>query len=464
MESCDVLIIGAGPGGLAAAKGAKDNGAGRVIILERDTVAGGILNQCIHDGFGLVRYGQQLSGPEYASRAVQEAESAGAELWLDSQAIGMTNGRTVTAAGPAGLRRIQAGAVVLATGCRERTRGAISIPGTRPAGVFTAGVVQNLVNMRNIMIGKRVVILGSGDIGLIMARRLTLEGAQVQAVIEAMPSPGGLARNISQCLYDFGIPIYIQHTVSRIIGDQKLTGVEISKVDEHMQVISGTARHMDCDALVLSVGLIPENEVAQAAGVALDQKTNGVRTDSYLQTNVPGIFSCGNARSVMDLADFVSEQGIVAGHNAAAFLRGEAMKAWNDARGVTMLKGFPEKDSVTCTLCPSGCQVTWDEGAQAFRGNRCPRGEKFARQERQAPRRTLTTTMRVEGGVRPLVSVRSRQSVARENLKQLCAAAGKIHVQAPVEEGQVLCRIPEAEGQEIEIIATAAVPAQKASM
>lgn len=416
-ERCDVLVVGAGPAGLAAAKGAKENGADRVLVLERDSVPGGILNQCIHDGFGLIRYGEQLTGPEYAARAVQE--TTGIEIQTGNQVVGVTRERSVTAVGRRGMRKIDTGAVVLATGCRERTRGAISVPGSRPAGIFTAGVVQNLVNVRNIMPGKEIVILGSGDIGLIMARRLTLEGAKVKAVVEILPAPAGLARNVSQCLYDFDIPLYVSHTVSNIYGAKRLTAVGISKVDTEMKPIAGTERRLGCDTLILSVGLIPENEVALTAGVELDQKSNSVVTDNYLQTNVPGVFSCGNSRRVMDLADFASEQGELAGRNAAAYLRGTEMKVWDSSRGNSMAKGFPEKDSVTCTLCPNGCQVRWVKERQGYEGNKCPQGARFAEQERVAPKRTLTTTMRVVGGAQPLVSVKSKDPMDKAVLPQL---------------------------------------------
>lgn len=459
MESCDVLVVGGGPGGLGAAVGSKRSGAQRVIVVERDAAAGGILNQCIHDGFGLIRYGTALSGPEYADRALQEMREAGAELWTGCQVVHLAADRSVTVVGREGMRHIRAGAVVLATGCRERTRGMISIPGTRPAGVFTAGVVQNLINIRDIMVGKRVIILGSGDVGLIMARRLTLEGAQVLAVAEIRPQPEGLARNISQCLNDFGIPLYVKHTVSEIIGEKHLEAVRLTQVDDQGRLIPGTGQLIECDTLILSIGLIPENEIAAEVGITLDVHTNGVTTDDFLQTSIPGIFSCGNSRQVMDLVDYVSEQGERAGENAALFLQGRPMISWKTHQRAAMAKGAPKEHCITCPLCPNGCQVQWDETTKAYRGNRCPRGKAFAEQERTAPVRTLTSTMRVTGGVRPSVSVRSETGVRKDELQAACMELKKQCVTAPIGIGQVLYTHTGKGGEQIRMIATAAVAA-----
>jgi len=419
----DVVVIGGGPGGLAAATAAKKAGAEKVIVLERDTRAGGILNQCIHNGFGLHTFKEELSGPEYATRAIKQALDCGVEICCDSMVVDMTADRVITAIGRDGLRTYEAGAVVMATGCRERTRGAIVIPGSRPAGVFTAGVVQNFVNIRNVMIGKRVVILGSGDIGLIMARRLTLEGAKVLAVVEVMQTSGGLQRNISQCLYDFGIPLYTGHTVSNIIGGKKLTAVEIAKVDENMKPIKETAWTVECDALVLSVGLIPENEVGKCAGVELNPRTNGTITDDFMHTSVPGVFSCGNSHAVMDLVDFVSAQGDVAGYNAAMYVKGGEMKPWVLSRLSEPAKGLPEPDALNCVVCPNGCRLRYEEDGTVS-GAKCPRGIKYAEQERTQPMRTLTLTLRTEAGA--LVPVRSLQPIPRERTMEAVAILQKI--------------------------------------
>ena len=484
----DVIVVGAGPGGLAAAKGAKEAGAGRVLVLERDSRPGGILNQCVHDGFGIVRYGKQLTGPEYALRAEAELAGSGIELQtgchvlrIDPGVVSGGNGQTgdnrtgdgqigdsrpgdgqigdsrpgdgrhqVTAVSADGLHRLEAGAVILATGCRERTRGAIAIPGSRPAGVFTAGVAQNLVNVRNIMPGKEVVIFGSGDVGMIMARRLSLEGARVKAVVEIFPQPAGLSRNVSQCLYDYDIPILCSHTISKIIGKKRLEAVEISELDQDMQPISGTERRIECDTLVLSVGLIPENEVAQTADIALDERTNGVITDDHLQTSTAGIFACGNSRRIMDLADFVSEQGEMAGRNAVAYLRGAQMDAWDEARTSSMAKGFPEEGVVTCTLCPTGCQVRFNEATGEYEGNRCKRGAQFAEQERTAPKRILTTTVKLSDG--RLLPVRSARPVSKQKLPQLVRELRSVLVSTPVQCGDTVAMVSDG-GQQVAILA-----------
>ena len=468
MIRCDVLIIGAGPGGLAAAKGAREAGAERVIILERDTQPGGILNQCIHDGFGLIRYKKALTGPEYAHRAVREAAEAGAELLTGHQVVRMerigesdystennTQGSVieVTAVNRGGLKTFRADAVVMALGCRERTRGAISIPGSRPAGVFTAGVIQNFVNIKNVMPGHRVVILGSGDVGMIMARRLTLEGAHVEVVVEILSEPAGLARNVSQCLYDYGIPIKCSHTVSKIIGKKKLEAVEISQIDQDMKPIPGTQQVIECDALVLSVGLIPENEIVETAGVALDSKTNGALTDACMQTNVPGIFSCGNSRRIMDLADFVSEQGELAGRNAVAYLRGQKMKTWDETRSTSMRKGYPIPDTVTCPLCPNGCQVRI-EGEQ-YVGQQCPRGAVFAEQERIAPKRVLTTTVRNPRG--KLIPVRTEAPIPKEKIFDAVEELRQMNlsIEHTIKCGDIVAYVTDSDGNRIPVIATA---------
>ena len=301
-----VIIVGGGPAGLAAAVALKERGIDDLLILERENRLGGILNQCIHDGFGLTRFGRNISGPEYAQAFIDRVELLGIETITDCTVIDINADKVVTAVAKGRYLRIKADAILMTMGCRERPAGALAIPGHRPAGVFTAGVAQNYINLKNTMVGKNVVILGSGDIGMIMARRLTLEGCNVQAVFELQSYPSGLPRNIEQCLNDYNIPLFLSHTVTNINGKNRLESVTVSRVDEKMQPIPGTERVWPCDTLILSVGLIPENELSLKAGVQLDPRTKGAVVDEFLQTSVPGIFAAGNVLHVHDLVDFVS--------------------------------------------------------------------------------------------------------------------------------------------------------------
>lgn len=317
-----LVIIGGGPAGLAAAHAAFNAGlpAGDILIVERDKEPGGILNQCIHAGFGLHRFGEELSGPEYAGRFLDKVKEDGIEIKTDAMVLSVTEKREVTFVSPeCGLVTLEAEAVILAMGCRERSRGALNIPGTRPAGIYTAGTAQRYVNMEGYLPGRRVVILGSGDIGLIMARRLTLEGAKVLCVAEIMPYSGGLARNIVQCLNDFDIPLKLSHTVTKIYGKERVTGVEISAVDEQNErkPIPGTEEYFDCDTLLLSCGLIPENELTVGAGIEIDPRTSGAVVSEDRETSVSGIYACGNVLHVHDLVDYVSDEAETAGRAAA---------------------------------------------------------------------------------------------------------------------------------------------------
>ena len=321
----DLIIIGGGPAGMSAALAAYEAGVRDILILEREDALGGILRQCIHNGFGLHRFGEELTGPEYALRDAKRVKELNIEYKLNTMVLDISAERVVTATNAVdGLFQLQAKAIVLAMGCRERPKGALNIAGTRPAGVFSAGTAQKLVNLEGYLPGKEVVILGSGDIGLIMARRMTLEGAKVKAVCELMPYSGGLARNIEQCLNDFNIPLKLSHTVVATHGRQRLEGVTVAKVDGNRRPISGTEEFIPCDTLLLSVGLIPENELSGSAKVELDPVTGGAVVDQRRQTTCPGIFACGNVLHVHDLVDYVSEEAAIAGQSAAEYLRGEA--------------------------------------------------------------------------------------------------------------------------------------------
>lgn len=336
----DLVIVGGGPAGLAAAAAAKKSGLESIIILERDHELGGILNQCIHNGFGLHTFKEELTGPEYAGRFIDEVSELEIEYKLNTMVMDITADKKVTAMNRSdGLFEIQAKAIILAMGCRERPRGALNIPGYRPAGIYSAGTAQRLVNIEGFMPGREVVILGSGDIGLIMARRMTLEGAKVKVVAELMPFSGGLKRNIVQCLDDFGIPLKLSHTVVDIEGKERVEGITLAEVDQTGRPIPGTEEHYTCDTLLLSCGLIPENELSRGIGVDMEPVTNGPVVNESLETSVPGVFACGNVLHVHDLVDFVSEEAAAAGKNAARYIR---------ECGQTSDKGMSVK------LCPEG--------------------------------------------------------------------------------------------------------------
>ncbi|MBE5907258.1 MAG: FAD-dependent oxidoreductase [Lachnospiraceae bacterium] len=350
MQSYDIVVIGGGPAGLAAAAEAKRSGVDSILILERDHELGGILNQCIHNGFGLHTFKEELTGPEYAKRFMDQVFELGIEYKLNTMVMDITDSKVVTAMNKTdGMFQIQAKAVILAMGCRERPRGALNIPGYRPAGIFSAGTAQRLVNIEGYLPGREVVILGSGDIGLIMARRMTLEGAKVKVVAELMPYSGGLKRNIVQCLDDYGIPLKLSHTVVDIEGKERVTGITIAEVGPDMKPIPGTEEYYSCDTLLLSVGLLPENELSKTAGVELSTITSGPVVNDALETSVEGIFACGNVLHVHDLVDFVSQEAANAGKNAAKYVK-EGRVASNKEIKINAVDGV--RYTVPCTIRP----------------------------------------------------------------------------------------------------------------
>ncbi len=353
---CDVAIIGGGPAGLAAAIAAKEEGAEKVLILERDNALGGILQQCIHPGFGLTRFKEELTGPEYYGRFVDRAKEVGVEYMLNTMVLEVNHeaNEIVCTSSQFGMTCVQAGSIVLAMGCRERTRAGIMVPGTRPAGLYTAGSAQRLVNRQNIMVGKKVVILGSGDIGMIMARRMTLEGAKVVMVVELMDYLAGLTRNRVQCLDDFGIPLKLAHTITRIEGNERVTGVWVAPVNEKKQPINDQAEFVECDTVLFSVGLLPENELTRKAGIAINPITNGPAVNQYMQTSAPSVFACGNVVHVNDLVDNVSEESARAGKYAARYAMGKLNK---EQKVVTCVTGRNVR-----YLCPQTIDANEKDG------------------------------------------------------------------------------------------------------
>jgi Thioredoxin reductase len=322
MLEYDIVVVGGGPAGLAAAIEAKKNGIDSILVIEREIELGGILNQCIHSGFGIHIFKEELTGPEYAQRFINELKALGIEYKIDTMVVDISKDKYISIVNSKdGFLKVKAKAIILAMGCRERTRGAIGIPGKRPSGIFTAGTAQKYINIEGCMVGKKVIILGSGDIGLIMARRMTLEGAEVLAVVEKMSSPGGLYRNIVQCLRDFDIPLLLKHTVTEILGKNRVQAVMIAEVDEDGNPILGTEKKYDCDTLLLSVGLIPESELAKNAGADTESKTGGVVVNDSMETSVSGVFACGNVIKVHNLVDYVTEEGITAGKNAVVYVK-----------------------------------------------------------------------------------------------------------------------------------------------
>jgi len=445
----DLIVIGGGPAGLAAACAAWERGLRKILLAERDRELGGILNQCIHNGFGLHYFKEELTGPEYARRFIEQLADTGVEVRLDTMVLEVTPERQVHMVGrDTGYRVEEAKSIILAMGCRERTRGAIAIPGTRPAGVLTAGAAQRYVNMEGWLPGRRAVVLGSGDIGLIMARRMTLEGAKVLACVELMPRSRGLARNIVRCLRDYDIPLLLSHTVTDIRGRERVEQVVVSRVDSERRPILGTEMIFDCDTLLLSVGLIPENELTRQAGIEMDPRTGGARVRENMETSLHGVFACGNAAHVHDLVDHVTTESQRAGAAAARYVlagcvseeAGEA--SFHQARSAALgdAGDVDGRTVLVCTVCPRGCRLVADTsgGGFAVMGNGCSRGIDYARAEVTCPTRVVTSTVRCRGGAHPRCPVKTDRPVPKSMIPQVMAALDGICAAAPVHVGQVL--------------------------
>jgi len=445
----DLIVIGGGPAGLAAACAAWERGLRKILLAERDRELGGILNQCIHNGFGLHYFKEELTGPEYARRFIEQLADTGVEVRLDTMVLEVTPERQVHMVGrDTGYRVEEAKSIILAMGCRERTRGAIAIPGTRPAGVLTAGAAQRYVNMEGWLPGRRAVVLGSGDIGLIMARRMTLEGAKVLACVELMPRSRGLARNIVRCLRDYDIPLLLSHTVTDIRGRERVEQVVVSRVDSERRPIPGTEMIFDCDTLLLSVGLIPENELTRQAGIEMDPRTGGARVRENMETSLHGVFACGNAAHVHDLVDHVTTESQRAGAAAARYVlagcvseeAGEA--SFHQARSAALgdAGDVDGRTVLVCTVCPRGCRLVADTsgGGFAVMGNGCSRGIDYARAEVTCPTRVVTSTVRCRGGAHPRCPVKTDRPVPKSMIPQVMAALDGICAAAPVHVGQVL--------------------------
>lgn len=461
----DLVIIGGGPAGMAAAVSAYENGTTDILILERDKELGGILNQCIHNGFGLHTFKEELTGPEYAARYISMVYEKKIPYMLHTMVVDVRGGDPciVTAMNhKKGLFEIEAKAVVLAMGCRERPRGAMNIPGSRPSGIYSAGTAQRFVNIEGRMPGKEVVVLGSGDIGLIMARRMSLQGAKVKMVAEIMPYSGGLKRNIVQCLDDFGIPLKLSHTVTKIHGKDRIEGVTVSKVDGNLKPIPGTEEYVSCDTLLLSCGLIPENELSESAGARMDPVTSGPVVNARLQTTAEGVFACGNVLHVHDLVDNVSKEAVEAGANAAAYVKeknkdwGEAVRPKIPAKTKSVIpEGRDAGRTLICIGCPNGCLVTVDknpDGSLSITGNTCKKGEEYARNEVTAPKRMVTSIVRVSGGKNPVVSVKTKEEIPKEKIAACMEEINCTALKAPVSLGQIV--IADVAGTGVDIVAT----------
>lgn len=461
----ELVVIGGGPAGMAAALAAYEKGIRDILILERDGELGGILNQCIHNGFGLHTFQEELTGPEYAARYVEMIHEKQIPALLHTMVTGVRTGDPclVTAMNKdMGLFQIQADAVVLAMGCRERPRGAMNIPGFRPAGIYSAGTAQRYVNIEGRLPGKEIVVLGSGDIGLIMARRMTLQGAKVKLVAEIMPYSGGLRRNIVQCLDDYGIPLKLSHTVTKIHGKDRVEGVTVSEVDENLNPIPGSEEFVSCDTVLLSCGLIPENELTLDAGAKMDDVTQGPVVNDRLETTERGIFACGNVLHVHDLVDNVSKEAQQAGIFAAEYIRNKQIE-WGEAKRppipqktkCTLPKERDIGSQLICIGCPVGCLITAkknEDGTLNITGNTCKKGEAYARSEMTAPVRTVTSFIRLEEAEGKVVPVKTAGEIPKGRIGACMEEIRRAVTKAPVKVGDVL--IANVADTGIDIVAT----------
>ena len=476
----NAIIVGGGPAGMAAALSLAENHINNILILERDCKLGGILGQCIHNGFGLHTFSEELTGPEYADRYIRMVEEAKESISYqhDTMVMDIRTGEgkdtrypvkeVVAYSSGHGIQHLKTKAVILAMGCREKARGALNIPGYRPAGIYSAGTAQKFVNIDGYLPGREVVILGSGDIGLIMARRMTLEGAKVKMVVEIMPYSGGLKRNIVQCLDDFGIPLLLGHTVTNIFGRSRVEAVEISAVDENLKPVEGTQQRVECDTLLLSVGLVPENELSRNMGLVMSGATRGAVVTDDLETSCPGAFACGNVLHVHDLVDNVSKEAAEAGVHAAEYIgrfdsRSDAPGSVPDpqsqrmqkfaARNATRNVANPtdvETDgngnsvrTIPCITCPAGCmiKVTYRDGKVLdVSGNSCERGDAYARAEVTSPVRLITSTVRTKGLNSPVVSVRTKDPVPKDMTDKIMRAIKDVVITAPVSVGDAVIK------------------------